>query len=74
MNLRQSNYIIFFAAVVIGLFLFLARDIILRRKTSYDKEELESKKLCECAEEPVKPTVQYVTNYDEDEDCIACSA
>ena len=41
-------------------------------------EELESKKLCECAEEPLvastKPTVTYVTNYDEDEDCIACSA
>jgi len=37
-------------------------------------EELESKKLCECASEPVKPTVKYVTNYDEDEDCIACSA
>ncbi|MCV0400502.1 MAG: DnaJ domain-containing protein [Nitrosopumilus sp.] len=33
-----------FAIAVIGLFLFLARDIILRRKTSYDKEELESKK------------------------------
>jgi len=33
-----------FAVAVIGLFLFLARDIILRRKTSYDKEELESKK------------------------------
>ena len=41
-------------------------------------EELESKKLCECAEdppeEPTKPTVTYVTNYDEDEECIACSA
>ena len=37
-------------------------------------EELESKKLCDCAEEPTKPTVTYVTNYDEDEDCIACSA
>ena len=41
-------------------------------------EELEGKKLCECAEEPLvestKPTVTYVTNYDEDEDCIACSA
>ena len=37
-------------------------------------EELESKKLCECAEEPVKPTVQYVTNYDEDEECLSCSA
>lgn len=33
-----------FAVVVIALFLFLARDIILRKKTSYDKEELESKK------------------------------
>ncbi|KAF6244737.1 DnaJ domain-containing protein [Nitrosopumilus sp. b2] len=33
-----------FAIAIIGLFLFLARDIILRRKTSYDKEELESKK------------------------------
>ena len=33
-----------FAIAVIGLFLFLARDIILRRKTSYDKEELDSKK------------------------------
>ena len=41
-------------------------------------EELESKKLCECAEEPqegpTEPTVTYVTNYDEDEECIACSA
>ncbi len=33
-----------FAIVVIGIFLFLARDIILRKKTSYDDEELESKK------------------------------
>ena len=33
-----------FAIAVIAIFLFLARDIILRRKTSYDKEELESKK------------------------------
>ena len=40
-------------------------------------EELESKKLCECASEPVeqtKPTVTYVTNYDEDEECLTCSA
>ena len=41
-------------------------------------EELESKKMCECAEElpeePTKPTVTYVTNYDEDEECISCSA
>jgi len=33
-----------FAIAIIAIFLFLARDIILRRKTSYDKEELESKK------------------------------
>ncbi|MDH5463565.1 MAG: DnaJ domain-containing protein [Nitrosopumilus sp.] len=33
-----------FSAVVLGIALFLARDIILRRKTSYDKNELESKK------------------------------
>ena len=49
-------------------------------------EELEGKKLCECAEElpegPTEPTVTYkatprevfVTNYDEDEECISCSA
>ena len=49
-------------------------------------EELESKKLCECAEEPpegpTEPTVTYkatprqvfVTNYDEDEECVSCSA
>ena len=33
-----------FGIVVIGIFLFLARDIILRKKTDYDDEELESKK------------------------------
>jgi hypothetical protein len=33
-----------FVIVIIGIFLFLARDSILRRKTSYDKEEFESKK------------------------------
>jgi len=33
-----------FTIAVITIFLFLARDIILRRKTSYDKEEFESKK------------------------------
>ncbi len=33
-----------FAIAIIAIFLFLARDIILRRKTSYDKEDLESKK------------------------------
>ena len=33
-----------FAVAIIAIFLFLARDIILRRKTSYDKGDLESKK------------------------------
>ncbi len=33
-----------FAIAIIVIFLFLARDTILRRKTSYDKENLESKK------------------------------
>ena len=33
-----------FAIAVIAIFMFLARDIILRKKTSYDKEDLESKK------------------------------
>ena len=33
-----------FAIAIIAIFLFLARDIILRRKTSYDKENHESKK------------------------------
>ncbi len=42
----EEKIIIFgsFAAVVIGIFLFLARDIILRRKTAYDRKEFESKK------------------------------
>lgn len=33
-----------FIIAIIAIFLFLARDVILRKKTSYDKEELESKK------------------------------
>ena len=33
-----------FAIAVIGIFLFLARDIILKKKTRYDSENLESKK------------------------------
>jgi molecular chaperone DnaJ len=33
-----------FSIAVIAIFVFLARDIILRRKTSYDKKEHESKK------------------------------
>jgi len=33
-----------FTIAIIAIFLFLARDAILRKKTSYDKEDLESKK------------------------------
>lgn len=33
-----------FALAVVGIFLFLARDTILQKKTKYDKEEFESKK------------------------------
>ncbi len=34
-----------FSIAIIGIFLFLARDIILRKKTTYDKQEHESKKI-----------------------------
>ena len=48
-------------------------------------QELESKKYCECADEeagPTDATVTYkttprqvfVTNYDEDDECLRCSA
>ena len=48
-------------------------------------QELESKKYCECADEaagPTNATVTYkttprqvfVTNYDEDDECLTCSA
>ncbi|WP_299292259.1 DnaJ domain-containing protein [Nitrosopumilus sp.] len=42
----QDKILLFggFAIAIIAIFLFLARDIILRKKTSYDKENLESKK------------------------------
>ena len=42
----EENIILFggFALAVVAIFLFLARDTILRRKTRYDKEEFESKK------------------------------
>ena len=35
---------VIFAIVVVSLFLYLARDVILRRKTEYEKADLESKK------------------------------
>ena len=48
-------------------------------------QELESKKYCECADEeagPTNATVTYkttprqvfVTNYEEDDECLTCSA
>jgi len=42
----EENIILFggFALAVVVIFLYLARDTILRRKTIYDKEEFESKK------------------------------
>ena len=42
----EENIILFggFAIAIVGIFLFLARDIILRKKTDYDKGDLESKK------------------------------
>lgn len=42
----EQRIIIFtgFIIAVIGIFLYLARDLILQRKTNYDKKEFESKK------------------------------
>ena len=47
-----------FAIAVIAIFLFLARDIILRKKTSYDKAEFESKR--------EKTFEKYHSNWGED--------
>jgi len=47
LEISDEEEIILFASfgiAVIAIILFLARDIILRRKTSYDMEDLESKK------------------------------
>ncbi len=33
-----------FTVAVVGIFLFIARDVIFRKKTKYDKQEFESKK------------------------------
>ena len=42
----EENIILFggSAIVVVAIFLFLARDTILRRKTMYDKEEFEDRR------------------------------
>jgi len=42
----EEQFMLFggFAIAVVGIFLFLARDTILQKKTKYDKEEFESKK------------------------------
>ena len=47
MKISDEEKIILFAGfsiAVIAIFLFLARDVILRKKTTYDKQEHESKK------------------------------
>lgn len=47
LEVTDNEKIILFAGFIIAIiviFLFLARDIILRKKTSYDKNDLESKK------------------------------
>lgn len=43
---NEENIMLFggFTIAVVGIVLFLFRDVILRKKTSYDKEEFESKK------------------------------
>ncbi len=46
-EISNENLVLLFAAfitAVVGIFVFLARDIILRRKTAYDSEDFESKK------------------------------
>ena len=40
-------------------------------------QELEGKKLCECSDEveyKTTPREVFVTNYDEDDTCLTCSA
>mgnify|MGYP003119846070 CR=1 FL=1 len=38
-------------------------------------EKLEQQKLCQCEETTqATPAVKYTSNYDEDEECISCSA
>ncbi len=47
LEMTDDEKIILFSGFIIAIlavFLFLARDVILRKKTSYDKENLESKK------------------------------
>lgn len=47
LEVTDNEKIILFAGfiiAIIAIFLFLARDIILRKRTSYDKNDLESKK------------------------------
>ena len=51
------------------------KDIIVDRQGRI--QELEGKKLCECASEveyKTTPRQVFVTNYDEDDECLTCSA
>ncbi|RNJ79958.1 MAG: J domain-containing protein [Nitrosopumilus sp. B06] len=43
-NLEKTVILGGFAVAVIGLAVFLARDVIFRKKTAYDSEDLDSKK------------------------------
>jgi molecular chaperone DnaJ len=52
--------LVIMAVAVVGLFLYLARDIILRRKTGYEEKDLESKKN--------RDYEKYHSTWNEDED------
>lgn len=58
--------LVIMAAAVVGLFLYLARDIILRRKTGYEEKDLESKRN--------RDYEKYHSPWNEDEDDFVSSA
>lgn len=57
--------LVIMAAAVVGLFLYLARDIILRRKTGYEEKDLESKRN--------RDYEKYHSPWNEDEDDFVSS-
>ena len=58
--------LVIMAVAVIGLFLYLARDIILRRKTEYERKDLDSKRN--------RDYEKYHSPWNKDEDDFAYSA
>lgn len=58
--------LIIMAVAVVGLFLYLARDIILRRKTGYEEKDLDSKRN--------RDYEKYHSPWNEDEDDFSYSA